>query len=94
MINYKITRFEERSTDLFICINSLNNPVYIEYWFLQEERVGKASKEATIEKLLARLEILDEKYIVPEAFVSKLEEIKTYTIRPEKVQERKEEMVQ
>lgn len=94
MINYKITRLEEKSTDLFICINSLNNPVHVEYSFSADERVSKASKEDTIERLLAQLEILDERYVAPEAMISKLEEIKTYTIRPEKVQEHKEKMVQ
>ena len=61
----------------------------IEYWFLQEESIDVDSRTATIERLLAELEIKDEQYIFPPPTTSKLAEVKTYTIRPEKVQEYK-----
>jgi len=75
-MTYKITRFEEQGDSLFICINSENNPVYLEHFFTEEE---KADKEGTIEKLIAELEIRDEAYVAPLPRVSKLEDVDKMT---------------
>ncbi len=51
MKTYKITRFEENGEQLFICLNSTNNPVYLEHFFTSEEKLDRAG---TIERLVAQ----------------------------------------
>lgn len=76
---FKISRFEEQGESLFICINSTNNPVYIEHFFTEEEKLDKAG---TIEKLVAELEIKDSEYVAPLPRISKLEEVELLEIKP------------
>lgn len=71
-MKYYISRFEEQGGVLFICINSENNPVYLEHFFTEEE---KADREGTIIRLVAELEFLDESYKKPLNMVDKLTEI-------------------
>lgn len=35
---FKITRYEQKSDALFVCINSLTKPVYIEHFLTADER--------------------------------------------------------
>lgn len=81
-MEYKITRYEEKSDALFICISSLNNPVYLEHFFTPEERLDNTSRKETIERLVAELELRDEAYVEPEKFVSKVEEAEALEISP------------
>jgi hypothetical protein len=79
-MGYKITRYEEKSDALFICVNSLNNPVYIEHFFTEEERVDEQSRIVTIENLIAQLEVMDESYVEPEPFIVKVDEVQSLNI--------------
>lgn len=82
---YQITRYEEKSDALFICINHTEKPVYIEHFFTEDERKDEASKIATIEKLVAELEIRADKYVEPEKFVSKLSEAQAFVLDTKKI---------
>lgn len=70
-MNYTITRFEQTGDQLFICITSKNNPVYIEHFFTEEE---KLDEKGTIERLIAELELKDEEYVEPAPVVSRIDE--------------------
>lgn len=70
-MTYKITRFEQTGDQLFICITSKNNPVYIEHFFTEEE---KLDEKGTIERLIAELELKDEEYVEPAPVVSRIDE--------------------
>lgn len=83
---YTITRYEQKSDALFICINHKNKPVYVEHFFTEAERKDTASITDTVERLVAELYIKADAYNEPEKFVSKLDkakriENKTDTVR-------------
>jgi len=80
--SYIITRYEEQGDSLFICLNSTNNPVYLEHFFDESE---KLDIPATIERLVAELEIKDSEYVAPLPRIDRLEEAKAIEIKPEKV---------
>ena len=82
---HNITRYEEKSDALFICINSTVAPVYIEYFFQPDERKDEASRIATIEKLVAELEIKADEYVEPEKWVSNVEEAKALKLDSGKI---------
>ena len=82
---YNITRYEEKSDQLFICINHTEKPVYIEHFFTESERKDDKSKIATIEKLVAELEIKADEYVEPEAWISKVEEAKALKLDSGKI---------
>jgi len=88
-MKHKITRYEEKSDALFICINHTEKPVYVEHFFTEEERADDTSKKATIERLVAELEIKAEEYVEPEPFVSKVSEAQAIEISPVKVESAK-----
>jgi len=90
MEKYNISRFEEQGESLFICINSDNNPVYLEHFFTPDE---KLDIPGTIEKLVAELELMDEAYVAPLPRINKIEEAKAITISKAKVAEAKAEIV-
>jgi len=92
-MNYQITRYEEKSDALFICINHTEKPVYIEHFFLEEERKDEASRIATIEKLVAELEIKADEYVEPEPYVSKVEEARTLELDAKKISDWKETLL-
>ena len=89
-MEYTISRYEEQGDSLFICLNSSNNPVYLEHFFSESEKLDKAG---TIEKLVAELELLDEAYVAPLPRVSKLEEARALTISKEKIATQKASIV-
>lgn len=89
-MEYQISRYEEQGDSLFICINSKNNPVYIEHFFTAEE---KLDKEGTIEGLVAELELMDEAYVAPLPRVSKLEEAQALTISKDNIATKKASIV-
>jgi hypothetical protein len=70
-MTYKITRFEQTGDQLFICITSKNNPVYIEHFFTEEE---KLDEKGTIERLIAELELKEEEYVEPTPVISRIDE--------------------
>lgn len=76
-MNYAISRFEEQGDSLFICINSLDKPVYLEHFFTEDE---KKDQKGTIEKLVAELEIMNDEYVAPKPMISKLEEVKAIAL--------------
>jgi len=84
-MKYSISRYEEKSDQLFICINHTEKPVYVEHFFSPDERKDEKSKIATIEKLVAELEIKADEYVEPEAWVDKRDSIKDLKISVEKV---------
>jgi hypothetical protein len=90
---YQITRYEEKSDALFICINHTEKPVYIEHFFTEEERKDTASRIATIEGLVAELEIKADEYVEPEPFVSKVEEARALRLDTKKIADRKSELL-
>lgn len=90
MKTYTISRYEEQGDSLFICLNSDNNPVYLEHFFTTEE---KLDLEGTIAKLVAELELMDEAYVAPLPRIDKLEEAKALKIEPTKIAEAKTAIV-
>ena len=88
-----ISRYEEKSDSLFICINHTEKPVYVEHFFTESERKDEKSKIATIEKLVADLEIKADEYVEPEKFVSKIEEAKAFKLSTEKIATAKAELL-
>ena len=91
-MNYTISRYEEKSDSLFICINSNTKPVYIEHFFTEEERATPESRKETIERLVAELEIKADEYVEPEKAVSKVEEAKAIVLDTVKIKEKKDEI--
>ena len=89
----KITRYEETSTSLFICINSLIKPVYLEHFFDESERATELTRKATIEKLAGHLKVMEDEYVVPEQAVSKVEEAQAFTLSAKKVTDAKAEFI-
>lgn len=88
--NYNISRFEQTGDQLFICLNSTNNPVYLEHFFTAEEQLDQAG---TIERLVAELELLDENYVAPPSKVDKKEEAETFSIKVKNVEKHKTRIV-
>ncbi len=81
---YKITRYEQKSDALFICINHKVKPVYIEHFFTEAERKDSISILHTIEGLVAELLIKADNYVDPEKFVNRInkaERMKTDSAR-------------
>lgn len=89
-MEYSISRFEEQGDSLFICINSDDNPVYLEHFFTEEE---KADIKGTIERLVAELELMDEAYIAPPLMVSRLEEARLIKVEPANIQLKKDAII-
>lgn len=75
---FKITRFEQSSDALFICINSAKTPSYVEHFFTDTERKDSIEIKKTIEYLIARLRLMDDEYIKPVVFVSNLTKAQKY----------------
>ena len=90
---HNISRYEEKSDQLFICINHTEKPVYIEHFFTESERKDEKSRIATIEKLVADLEIKADEYVEPEKFVSKIEEAKAFKLSTENIATAKAELL-
>lgn len=77
--SYTISRFESNGDSLFICLNSTNNPVYLEHFFTTEEQLDQAG---TIERLVAELELMDEAYVAPLPTISLMSEVEKIVIKP------------
>jgi hypothetical protein len=92
-MKYSISRYEEKSDQLFICINHTEKPVYIEWFFTEDERKDEKSRIATIEKLVAKLQIKADEYVEPEAWVSRLEEAKALKLDSDKIATAKAELL-
>lgn len=71
---HTISRYEEKLDQLFICINHTEKPVYLEHFFTEDERKDDSSRKATIERLVAELQIKADEYVEPEPFVSHVED--------------------
>ncbi len=76
-MEYKITRFEKIGDQMFIRIDDVNKPVYVEHFFTEEE---KQDINGTIERLIAELEVMAEEYNEEPTTKSKLNEIKNLVI--------------
>lgn len=90
-MNYKITRFEQKGDELFICINHTEKPVYIEHFFTEEE---KQNVEKTIAKLIAELMLKAEEYIETPQVISLLDEVKDLKIDENEIISLKEKIIQ
>ena len=84
-----ITRYEEKSDSLFICINSDTKPVYLEHFFTEEERATELTRKATIEKLMGELKVKEDEYVEPEQAVSKVEEARAFQLDSKKIADAK-----
>ena len=84
-----ITRYEEKSDSLFICINSDTKPVYLEHFFTEEERATELTRKATIEKLMGELKVKEDEYVEPEQAVSKVEEARAFQLDSKKITDAK-----
>ena len=84
-----ITRYEEKTNSLFICINSDTKPVYLEHFFTEEERATELTRKATIEKLMGELKVKEDEYVEPEQAVSKVEEARAFQLDSKKITEAK-----
>ena len=89
----KITRYEETSTSLFICINSLTKPVYLEHFFTEEERATELTRKETIEKLAGHLKVMEDEYVAPEQAVSKVEEAQVFTLSAKNITDAKADFI-
>jgi len=89
-MTYTISRYEQKGDQLFICLNSGNNPVYLEHFFSETE---KLDVEGTIAKLVAELELVDEAYVESTPTVSKMDEIKDLVIDTKKIESEKQTIV-
>ena len=83
--DYKISRYEQKSDQLFICINSTVAPVYVEHFFTEGQRSTPDSIKVTIEGLIADLQIKADDYVVPEPIVSKVQEAKNIQLSETKI---------
>ena len=70
--SFQVSRYEQTGDQLFICLVSTNNPVYLEHFFTAEEQ---QDIPGTIEGLVAKLQILDENYVAPTPVVSLMDTI-------------------
>jgi len=82
---YKITRYEQKSDALFICINSTVKPVYLEHYLTEAERKDDKAITATIERLIAELQVKADDYIEPEKYVSKMDKALTLKVDTVKI---------
>jgi hypothetical protein len=82
---YKITRYEQKSDALFICINHKTKPVYVEKFLSADERKDTASIVQAIEFMVADLMIKADAYKEPEKFVSKPEKAKRFEAKTDTV---------
>ena len=82
---YKITRYEQKSDALFICINHTKKPVYVEKFLSEDERKDTASIVKAIEFMVADLMIKADAYKEPEKFVSKPEKAKRFEAKTDTV---------
>ena len=85
--DYTISRYEQKSDQLFICINSTVAPVYIEHFFTEGQRSTPDSIKVTMEGLIADLQIKANDYVVPEPIVSKVQEAKNIQLSVIKIAE-------
>ena len=88
-----ITRYEEKSNSLFICINSDTKPVYLEHFFTEEERATELTRKATIEKLMGELKVKEDEYVEPEQAVLKVEEARAFQLDSKKITDAKAEFI-
>lgn len=88
--SYTISRFESQGESLFIRLNSTNNPVYLEHFFTEEEKLDKTG---TIEKLVAELELMDEAYVAPLPRIDKIEEAKLINVKTANIATKKQAIV-
>ena len=88
-----ITRYEEKTDELFICINSDTKPVYLEHFFTEEERATELTRKATIEKLMGELKVKEDEYVAPEQAISKLEEARAFQLDSKKIADAKAEFI-
>ena len=84
-----ITRYEEKTDELFICINSDTKPVYLEHFFTEEERATESTRKATIERLMGELKVKEDEYVAPEQAISKLEDAKAIKLDSKKITDAK-----
>lgn len=89
-MTYKITRFEQNGNQLFICINSEKNPVYLEHFFTEEE---KLDEKGTIERLMAELELKEEEYVEPTPTISRIDECCDITFSVKNITQKKLEII-
>jgi hypothetical protein len=87
---YTVSRFEETATSVFVCLNSKVTPAYVEHFFTSAEMATVKDRKATIERLVAELELKDEMYKPPLTVTYKereanLQVLDTVNIRKEKV---------
>ena len=80
-----ITRYEEKTDELFICINSDTTPVYLEHFFTEEERATELTRKATIERLMGELKVKEDEYVEPEQAVLKVEEARAFQLDSKKI---------
>ena len=79
---YSISRYEQTGDNLFIRLESTNNPVYLEHFFTPDEQ---NDIEGIIEGLVAQLEVLDDDYITPTPMISKMDEVPNLSIKTENI---------
>lgn len=85
-MDYVISRYEEKSDALFICITSAH--CQVEHFFSEEERLTE-NRKATIERLVAQLEIAEDDWVMPEPLVSRLAEAQALVLDVSSIQEAK-----
>ena len=71
-ITYSVSRYEQTGDQLFIRLESTNNPVYLEHFFTQDEQ---QDVPGTIEGLVAQLQVLDDNYVAPTPMVSLMDAV-------------------
>ena len=69
---YTVSRYEQTGDQLFIRLESTNNPVYLEHFFTADEQQDIPT---TMIDLVAQLQILDDNYVAPIPVVSLMDSI-------------------
>jgi hypothetical protein len=60
--NYTVSRYEQSGMQLFIRLESTNNPVYLEHYFTADEQLDIPT---VMIDLVAQLQIIDDNYLAP-----------------------------
>ena len=87
---YKVSRYEETPVSLFICLNSTTTPCYIEHQFTANEMATALTRRATIENLIAELQLNDDAYKSPLTVTYKVQEAEN--IKPDTANVRRERL--
>ena len=75
--NFEIVRYETKGDTTYMMIKSTVTPNYIEHFFTPNELLNL---QDTVTGLVADLSLMDDDYIPPTPIISKLSDLKNFTV--------------